>query len=203
MKSLAKGAEKHMKKITAKPTNKMTFLTAWSFSFACMIGWGAFMLPGTFFLPVAGLWSSLLALVFAIASISFFVVNYSFLGNLHSSSDGICRGGVYRLIQHSLNRTWAFIASWALGLAYLSCFALNAKALALLARNVLEAITPYKFHVYLIPDNLLLIDAAVILLCLGIFAYVGIRGIRNIAKVQTAGALILLTGIVVVVRHAA
>ncbi len=154
------------------------------------------MLPGTFFLPIASLWSSLLAFVAAIFVISFFIMNYSFLELQHSPSDGISRGGVYHLVQLSLNRTCAFIASWALGLAYLSCFALNTKALALLTRNVLEGLFSMKFHVYLIQDNILLIDMIVILLCLALFAYISIRGVRRISNVMTIGALILLGGIV-------
>ena len=38
-------------------------LHVWSLAFGCIIGWGAFMMPGTTFLPTAGTFGTTLALV--------------------------------------------------------------------------------------------------------------------------------------------
>ena len=38
--------------------NKLSPLNAWAFSFACMIGWAAFVMPATTFLPVGGVMGS-------------------------------------------------------------------------------------------------------------------------------------------------
>ena len=38
----------------AKLAGSVTPLGAWALSFGCAVGWGAFMMPGNSFLPVAG-----------------------------------------------------------------------------------------------------------------------------------------------------
>ena len=42
----------------------LSMLDVWSISLGCMVGWGAFVMPGTTFLPVAGPLGSVIA-VFA------------------------------------------------------------------------------------------------------------------------------------------
>ena len=41
-------------------------LNVWAIAFGCMVGWGAFAMPGTTFLPVAGPAGSLISLGLAI-----------------------------------------------------------------------------------------------------------------------------------------
>ena len=42
---------------------KITPLNAWAFSFACAIGWAAFVMPGTVVLPRGGVRGPILAFV--------------------------------------------------------------------------------------------------------------------------------------------
>ena len=60
---------------------------------------------------------------------------YHYLGNLYPE-----HGGIYNLVKHSMNRGTAFIAAWGMGLAHMCCIPLNAKALAMLMRVLLEEI---------------------------------------------------------------
>ena len=49
---------------TANKTNKyLSPLDTWSMAFGCMVGWGAFVMPGTTFLPVAGPAGTVIAMV--------------------------------------------------------------------------------------------------------------------------------------------
>ena len=178
----------------AKPgtENRMSPLNAWAFSFACAIGWAAFVMPGTFFLPKGGFWGSILAFAVATFSICVIALNYHFLGNLHKGP-----GGIYRLVHLSLNRGHAFAAAWGMGLAHMCCFSLNARALAMLVRTIIEETFKIDFEFYLIPGNTLLFDFVVILAFLYIFAKISIRGIRRLTLVQTVGAIVLLAGIVI------
>ncbi len=89
-----------------------------------------------------------------------------------------------------------FAAGWAIGLAYLCCFALNARALAMLLRTITEEAIHYQFRMYLIPSNVLLVDAILIVFFLCLFAHLNIRGMRRIAHVQLLGALLLIGGII-------
>lgn len=165
-------------------------LKAWSFSFACAVGWGAFVMPGTFYLKDAGFWGSILAFVFGTLAIILIALNYHFVVNAHEG-----QGGIYRLVALSLSCGNGFTAGWAIGLAYLCCFALNARAMAMLLRTILEETIDYQFHLSLIPNNVLLVDTVLIVIFLSVFAHLNIRGIKRIAYVQLFGALVLSVGI--------
>ena len=177
--------------ISEKRKDWKALLKAWSFSFACAVGWGAFVMPGTFYLKNAGFWGSILAFAFGTVAIILIALNYHFVGNSHKGP-----GGIYRLVALSLSHGNGFAAGWAIGLAYLCCFALNARALAMLLRTITEETIHYQFRMYLIPNNVLLVDAILIVFFLCLFAHLNIRGMRRIAHVQLLGALLLIGGII-------
>ena len=177
--------------ISEKRKDWKALLKAWSFSFACAVGWGAFVMPGTFYLKNAGVWGSILAFAFGTVAIILIALNYHFVGNSHKGP-----GGIYRLVALSLSHWNGFAAGWAIGLAYLCCFALNARALAMLLRTITEETIHYQFRMYLIPNNVLLVDAILIVFFLCLFAHLNIRGMRRIAHVQLLGALLLIGGII-------
>ena len=177
--------------ISEKRKDWKALLKAWSFSFACAVGWGAFVMPGTFYLKNAGFWGSVLAFAFGTVAIILIALNYHFVGNSHKGP-----GGIYRLVALSLSHGNGFAAGWAIGLAYLCCFALNARALAMLLRTITEEAIHYQFRMYLIPNNVLLVDAILIVFFLCLFAHLNIRGMRRIAHVQLLGALLLIGGII-------
>lgn len=177
--------------ISEKRKDWKALLKAWSFSFACAVGWGAFVMPGTFYLKNAGVWGSILAFTFGTVAIILIALNYHFVGNSHKGP-----GGIYRLVALSLSHGNGFAAGWAIGLAYLCCFALNARALAMLLRTITEEAIHYQFRMYLIPNNVLLVDAILIVFFLCFFAHLNIRGMRRIAHVQLLGALLLIGGII-------
>ena len=177
--------------ISEKRKDWKALLKAWSFSFACAVGWGAFVMPGTFYLKNAGVWGSILAFAFGTVAIILIALNYHFVGNSHKGP-----GGIYRLVALSLSHGNGFAAGWAIGLAYLCCFALNARALAMLLRTITEEAIHYQFRMYLIPNNVLLVDAILIVFFLCLFAHLNIRGMRRIAHVQLLGALLLIGGII-------
>ena len=177
--------------ISEKRKDWKALLKAWSFSFACAVGWGAFVMPGTFYLKNAGVWGSILAFAFGTVAIILIALNYHFVGNSHKGP-----GGIYRLVALSLSHGNGFAAGWAIGLAFLCCFALNARAMAMLLRTILEETIHYQFRMYLIPNNVLLVDAILIVFFLCLFAHLNIRGMRRIAHVQLLGALLLIGGII-------
>ena len=134
---------------------------------------------------------SILAFAFGTVAIILIALNYHFVGNSHKGP-----GGIYRLVALSLSHGNGFAAGWAIGLAYLCCFALNARALAMLLRTITEEAIHYQFRMYLIPNNVLLVDAILIVFFLCLFAHLNIRGMRRIAHVQLLGALLLIGGII-------
>ena len=166
-------------------------LNAWAFSFACMIGWAAFVMPATIFLPRGGILPSLLAFLIGTGVMCAVALNFSFLGNTYPG-----HGGIYSLVKIALSRSSAFIATWGLGLAYLCCICLNAKAMAMLLRTIIEEVFSFDFRIYVPQSDTLLIELAFILVELLLFAVVNVRSIRVAARLQTIGAVTLLGGII-------
>ena len=171
---------------------KLSPLNAWAFSFACAIGWAAFVMPATFFLPRGGLRGSTLAFLAGAAAMSVIALNYHYLGNLYPE-----RGGIFNLVESSIGRDHAFVASWAMGLAHLCCIPLNARALGMLLRTILEEVLRVDFEVCFLHSDTLLIEAVIVVAALIGFGWLNARGIRQTAQLQTAGALVLLGGIVI------
>ena len=169
---------------------KISPLNAWAFSFACMIGWAAFVMPATSFLPTGGIPGSVLAFLASGASMSIIAVNYHFLGNIETGTNGI-----FRPVEQTLGKAHAFAAYWAIGLAYLCCIPLNARAMGILIRIILSEHFHLDFHTYFLGTHILLIDACIVLIALLFFGWLNMRGIKQTAWIQTAGAIILIGGI--------
>ncbi|WP_173330429.1 hypothetical protein [Ruminococcus flavefaciens] len=56
---------------------------AWALSFGCSVGWGAFVMPGTTFLPVAGPVGTALGLGLGGAVMLILALNFHYLMNRH------------------------------------------------------------------------------------------------------------------------
>lgn len=167
-------------------------LNAWAFSFACIIGWGAFVMPATFFLKQGGLRGSILAFVVALPAMIAIAMNYHYLANSMSG-----RGDFYSLMEHAINKEFAFSASWAISFAYLCGIPMNARALANLVRTLIETVFHIEFSLTVIDGNHLLADMVLMIIAFIVFGWLNIRGIRSAGLAQTVLALVLFVGITV------
>ena len=174
-------------------SRRISPLNAWAFSFACAIGWAAFIMPATTFLPEGGVMGSIIAFIAGGASMCLIALNYHYLGNLYPD-----RGGIYKLVKASSDRGSAFVAAWGMGLAHMCCIPLNAKAMAMLTRVFLEEAFNLDFEVYFFNSDTLAIEAILIIVGLILFGLINVRGIKVTALAQTIGALLLLGGIVII-----
>ena len=179
---------------STEPTleKRLSPLNAWAFSFACSIGWAAYVMPATFFLPNGGIPGSIWGFLAGGAVMCLIALNYHYLGNTYPNL-----GGIYNLVKASLTRSNAFAASWAMGLAHLCCIPLNAKAMAKLTRTILEEIFGLDFEVLFFHSDTLMVEAVIVVIGLLLFGMLNIRGIRQTARIQTVGAIVLLGGIVI------
>ena len=110
----------------------LSMVDVWTLSLGCIIGWGAFVMPGTTFLPVAGPAGTVIAILLSTAVMLVIAANYSWL---MKKQPGI--GGVYTYTKSAFGRDHAFISSWFLCLAYLSLIPQNATALTVVGRALL------------------------------------------------------------------
>lgn len=165
-------------------------LQAWSYAYGCMLGWGAFVMTATMFLPQGGVAGSLLAYPAGSFFIILIALNYHYLSSLCPAN-----GGIFYLLQNTMGRGHAFAASWAICFAHLLIIPVNARALAQLIRALMQEYFQVEYHVLLPGTKVLAVDFLIIFLTLMCFAYVNSKGIRVSAGIQTTGAVILAAGI--------
>ena len=110
----------------------LSTLDVWALSLGCIIGWGAFVMPGTTFLPVAGPAGTILAMLLSAVIMLVIAGNYAYLMKKQPSI-----GGVYAYTRGAFGRDHAFISAWFLCLAYLSLIPQNATALSVVGRALM------------------------------------------------------------------
>ena len=118
----------------APSSNKkyLGFMGAWALSFGCSVGWGAFVMPGTTFLPIAGPIGTSIGLGIGGIVMIILAVNFNYLMNRFPD-----RGGIYSYTKNAFGYDHGFLSAWFLILTYMAIIWANATALPLIARTVL------------------------------------------------------------------
>ena len=165
---------------------------AWALAFGCSVGWGAFVMPGTTFLPIAGPVGT--AIGIAIGALVMFIIgiNYHYLMNKYPDA-----GGTLTYTVETLGYDHGFLSSWFLILVYVAIIWANATALVLIGRNLVGSLFQFGFHYTLIGydiyfGEIILTIAAIVFfgaICAGLKRAAGI--------IQTIFSLILISGILV------
>ncbi len=172
-------------------TKYVTPLGAWALAFGSSVGWGAFVMPGTTFLPIAGPLGSLIGLAIGAAVMLLIGANYHYM----ICSDAGC-GGAFSYCRRIFGYDHGFLSAWFLILTYVAIIWANATALPIIARNIfgsafqvgaMYSIAGYRVY---FGEVLLSVFSLVIcsLLC---------RRVRLAGAAQIVGALILIIGIAV------
>ena len=176
-------------------------LQAWALSFGCAVGWGAFVMPGTAFLPVAGPLGTLIGLGIGAFVMLLIGRNYHYL--MQNYPEG---GGAYGFVRHVCGCDHGYICGWFLILTYAAIAGGNVTALALIERNLFGGIFSFGFSYEIFGFEVymgeILLAVATLLAAAGVF----VLGKRLAVRLQVVAALVLVVGIavaaaVVFVRH--
>ena len=189
----------------AEPSRGMTrhvsILAAWGLSFGFAVGWGAFVMPGSEFLPHAGPLGT--AVGIAIGTLAMAVIGWNYC-RMVSASPGA--GGAYLYAQKAFGPDCGYLAAWSLTLAYMAILWANATALVLLARYLFGDVFKFGWHDTLAGFDIylgeVLLSVAALLLAGGVCLWRK----RLAGRVQAAFALVMLAGVSVafgfaVARH--
>ena len=164
----------------------------WALSFGCAVGWGAFVMPGTTFLPIAGPLGTALGIVAGAAVMLLIGMNYHFLMNRYPDA-----GGTMTYAARTFGYDHGFLSAWFLILVYVAIIWANASALALIGRYLLGGVFQFGFHYQLLGYDVYLGEAllsmAAILLC----GCVCLFGGRHAVRVQVLFAFVLLFGVLI------
>ncbi len=165
-------------------------LGAWALAFGCSVGWGAFVMPGSTFLPIAGPVGSAIGLTAGGLVMLILAMNYHYLMNRYPD-----RGGTYTYTRACFGYDHGFISAWFLLLTYMAILWANATALPLIARTIFGGLFQFGFdydiagfHVYM--GEIILASGSVVVAGLICFNR------RRSAVIQSVMAVVLLAGIV-------
>ena len=165
-------------------------LAVWALAFGCSVGWGAFIMPGTTFLPIAGPLGTAIGIAVGAALMFIIGVNYSYLMNRYPDA-----GGTFSFTKHVFGYDHAFLSSWFMMLVYLAIIWANCTALPLIFRKLFGGLLQfgelYTIAGYTVYAGEVLLSVASILL----FGFICLRGGKISSAVQIVLAVILIAGV--------
>lgn len=103
-----------------------------SLALGSIIGWGAFIMPGTTFLPASGPLGTAIGMAVAAVIMCVLGVNYGYMINKYPIV-----GGGYIFAKKTMGDGHGYACGWFLSLAYLAIVPLNATAFPLVCRKLL------------------------------------------------------------------
>ena len=163
-----------------------------SLAVGCMIGWGAFILPGDTFLLKAGPGGTAIALGLSALIMVIIAMNYSFMIQRCPVT-----GGAFTYTREAFGETHAFVCSWFLSLSYLAIVPLNGTAIALISRVLFPEALQFGFHYSVAGYDVYLAEVVLASAVLALFAILSIRGVRSAGLFENGLVIALVVGILV------
>ena len=167
-------------------------VNVWALSFGCAVGWGAFVMPGTTFLPKAGPLGT--AIGIGIGAFVMFIIgmNYHFLINRYKSA-----GSTFTYTSKVFGYDHGFLSAWFMLLVYIAISWANATALALICRYVFPGVFE-KGYLYTIQGyDVYLFEIILSIAVVVVFGAICIARKRLASWVMTIMALVLFLGIMI------
>lgn len=172
-----------MEKQNIQLEKKLSPTNVWALAFGCIIGWGAFVMPGNTFLPAAGPLGTAIGMITAAVIMSIIALNYNYMINKYPMA-----GGEFTYTNQAFGRTHAFICAWFLSLSYATLVPMNATALALICRNIMGNV--FRFgYLYTVSGYDIFLGELILalgaLIILGIFTIKGVKFAGNVQVLLT------------------
>ena len=168
-------------------------LGAWALSFGCAVGWGAFVMPGTTFLPKAGPLGTMIGMLLGAVVMFIIGMNYHYLMNKYPDA-----GGTLTYTIKAFGYDHGYLSSWFLILVYIAIIWANASALSLISKNLLGSTFRFGFHYTVLGYDVYLGEVLLSLTAILVCGTICIKGKRLAIGLQVMFAVILLAGIVII-----
>ena len=168
----------------------LTPADAWAMAFGCVVGWGAFVMPGTTFLPLAGPAGTLISMALGALIMLAIGSNFAFLMNRRPGT-----GGAYTYAKEAFGRDHAFLCSWFLCLSYLTIVFLNSSAIFVVVRTMFGSGLQDGLYIALGNSGINLGEEAISAAALIVIGLFFVLATPKLQKIHTVLAIILLAGI--------
>ncbi len=124
-----------------KSSSRIDTLYLWALSLGLAVGWGAFVIPGSTFFPLAGPVGTIIGFAAGAVIMLAIAACYKYMIVLYPIN-----GGAYAFTRELLGFDHAFLASWSLILAYMSILWANSTAFVLIGRYLAAPYIQWGFH---------------------------------------------------------
>ena len=171
----------------------LSTLDVWAIAFGCIVGWGAFVMPGTTFLPVAGPLGTLIGLVVSVGIMLVIGANFSFLMVRRPGT-----GGVYAYTKEAFGRDHAFICSWFLCLSYLTIVFLNGTSLFIIVRTLFDTLLQVGHSYEIAGTRIYLGEVILSVLALAGVGLLFLKAKLFLQRLHTILSVVLLLGTVLI-----
>ena len=172
---------------------ELTPLNVWSLAFGCVIGWSAYVMPSTVFLPSAGPLGTLIAMELATLVMLIISYNYSYMIKKFPMT-----GGEFIYAKTAFGEVHGFLCAWFLSLSYLAVIPLNATALNLIMRAVFGDAFKFGFHYIVAGYDVYFGEMLLALGAIVVFMWISTWGVIFTGKLQTFLVMLLIGGVIVI-----
>ncbi|MBO6178568.1 MAG: amino acid permease [Selenomonadaceae bacterium] len=170
----------------------LTPLGAFGLALGCAVGWGAFIMPATVFLPIGGPLGVALGMGLGGVVMLLIGYNYHYMMNRHKDS-----GGTYAFSKFAFGYDHGFIASWFLLLVFIAITLANVTALALIFRNLAGDFLKVGYLYTIVGFDVYFGEILAEILAMVVFSRIASRHKALAVKIQTIMAVFMLFGITV------
>ena len=165
--------------------------SVWAISFGCIVGWGAFVMPGTTFIPMSGAVGSSIAMLIGALVIIVIAANFHSMMNCPSLT-----GSLFSYTKEIFGYDHSLLCVWSIMLAYISILWANATSIALIVRFLFGSVLQWGFHYTLAGYDVYLGEILVTEILLVAFGLFSARCHRAVRFLQCTLALVLFVGVV-------
>ncbi|MBO6231272.1 MAG: amino acid permease [Ruminiclostridium sp.] len=165
--------------------------SVWALSFGCIVGWGAFVMPGTTFLPMAGTAGTVIGMTVGALIMLVIGINYHYM--MMRCPDA---GSSFTYAKETFGSDHGFLSAWFMILAYVSILWANLTALSLIGRTVFGDTFKVCYLYTIAGWDIYLGEVCMELTVLALFGFICAFLKRTAGHLQTVFALTLLTGII-------
>lgn len=176
-----------------KLEKKLSPLSVWALAFGCIIGWGAFVMPGNTFLGKAGPLGTAIGILLAACIMIVIAYNYDYMINIFPIA-----GGEFAYTKKTFGKKNAFVCAWFLGLSYGTLVPMNSTALALIGRNFLGKIFQFGYMYTILGYDIYIGEIFLALFAIVFFAILSIKGIKLAGNFQILLTGTLVTGVIII-----
>ena len=167
-------------------------LEVWALSFGCAVGWGAFVMPGTTFLPFAGPYGTAIGMILGAFIMLIIGINYHFLMNRYPDAGGTLTYSIRAFgLDHGL------LSAWFLILVYIAIMWANATAIVLIVRNIFGDVLQFGFHYNVAGYNVYAGEVFLTISVILIFGFICMSSKKLALLIQTIAAIILICGVLI------